>query len=316
MDIKTVVWGQWGQMYSHTCLFFGYEGMKICHTAITQEMCILFCVTCALNAYMFNYDVIAAAQWDTSSDNVFLEVSFSSWDTYIEMASFALMHGVIAFWELDTQACPGSFGWCEHGWVNQADWVETGKLFDLFSLIGTFELSALCVKQVDCVKKQNAGHDSITSGCNSNHLWGCSLSPSALLKQQKFSEYNSIKGKEWTGKSQTLRPLIGSSDTKVVVIPAIWVFVPVRRQSGLSFSCVSSDSQHYFLSWWSLSATSWASVCIKNECCVSVPRIRAVFVHACALVSQMYADGCVFVLAVHRLQVCIRFLLSPTSDSA
>lgn len=84
------------------------------------------------------------------------------------------MHGVIASLELDTRACPWSFSWCEHGWVNQADWVETGTLtfiFFFFVLLkGTFELSALCAKQVDCVETQNMGHDSIISGCNSNQL--------------------------------------------------------------------------------------------------------------------------------------------------
>lgn len=34
---------------------------------------------------------------------------------------------------------------CEHVWVNQADWVETGKLFDLFSLIFSHLNFLLCV---------------------------------------------------------------------------------------------------------------------------------------------------------------------------
>lgn len=45
-----------------------------------------------------------------------------------EMASLAHVNGVIALWELDAEARPWSFSWCEHGWVNQADWVETGTL--------------------------------------------------------------------------------------------------------------------------------------------------------------------------------------------
>lgn len=71
------------------------------------------------------------------------------------MASLAHVHGVIALWELDAEARPWSFSWCEHGWVNQADRVETGTLTFFLYLKGTFELSDLCVKQVDCLETQN-----------------------------------------------------------------------------------------------------------------------------------------------------------------
>lgn len=80
--------------------------------------------------------------------------------------------------------------------VHQADSAETGKLLDLFSLEGTFELSAQCVKQVDCVETQYAGNYSIISGCNSNQLRGCSLPLSALLRQQQVFKSASLVNKK------------------------------------------------------------------------------------------------------------------------